>query len=84
MANSVTFLQDCVEAMKQMPDQSFDLAVVDPVYGDVTAGGYITGKSKGGVGPHPKHNAEMWSQPKTGQEYFDELFRISKNQIIFG
>lgn len=84
MNNSVTFLQDCVEAMKQMPDQCFDLAVVDPIYGDVTAGGYITGKSKGGVGPHPKHNAEMWSQPKTGQEYFDELFRISKNQIIFG
>ena len=84
MDNSVTFLQDCVEAMKQMPDQCFDLAVVDPIYGDVTAGGYITGKSKGGAGPHPKHNAEMWSQPKTGQEYFDELFRISKNQIIFG
>ena len=60
MPNSVTFLHDCVDAMKQMPDQSFDLAVVDPVYGDVTAGGYITGKSKGGVGPHPKHNAEMW------------------------
>lgn len=75
---------DCMEAMRQMPDQCIDLAVVDPVYGDVTAGGYITGKSKGGVGPHPQHGAQLWEQPKTGQEYFDELFRVSKNQIIFG
>lgn len=73
-----------MEAMRQMPDKAFDLAVVDPVYGDVTAGGYITGKSRGGVGPHPKYNQEMWAQPKTGKEYFDELFRVSKNQIIFG
>ena len=67
-----------------MPDNAFDLAVVDPIYGDVTKGGYITGKSAGGVGPHPKHNTEMWNQPKTGKDYFDELFRVSKNQIIWG
>ena len=81
---SVAFLQDCMEAMRAMPDNAFDLAVVDPIYGDVTKGGYITGKSAGGVGPHPKHNAEMWDQPKTGKEYFDELFRVSRNQIIWG
>lgn len=75
---------DCLEAMRQIPDKYFDLAVVDPVYGDVTAGGYITGKSRGGVGPHPQHGAQLWEQPKTGKEYFDELFRVSKNQIIFG
>ena len=79
-----TFLMDCMEAMQAMPDNAFDLAVVDPIYGDVTTGGYITGKSAGGVGPHPQHDASMWSQPKTGKEYFDELFRVSKNQIIFG
>jgi len=75
---------DCMDAMKSMPDKFFDLAVVDPVYGDVTTGGYLTGKSRGGVGPHPKHGAQLWEQPKTGKKYFDELFRVSKNQIIFG
>ena len=81
---NVAYNIDCMAAMRNMPDNAFDLAVVDPIYGDVTKGGYITGKSQGGVGPHPKHDAEMWEQPKTGQEYFDELFRVSKNQIIFG
>jgi len=75
---------DCMEAMRAMPDGAFDLAVVDPVYGDVPKGGYITGKSQGGVGPHPQHGAQLWEQQKTGQEYFTELFRVSKNQIIFG
>ena len=75
---------DCMEAMRSMPDNAYDLAVVDPIYGDVTTGGYITGKSRGGVGPHPQYDTSMWSQPKTGKEYFDELFRVSRNQIIFG
>lgn len=81
---NIAYNMDCVEAMRGMPDKCFDLAVVDPIYGDVTAGGYLTGKSNGGVGPHPKHHAALWAQPKTGQAYFDELFRVSKNQIIFG
>lgn len=75
---------DCMDGMKQFPDKYFDLAIVDPVYGDVKVGGYMNGKSKGGVGPHPKYNYSIWSQEKTGQDYFDELFRVSKNQIIFG
>lgn len=75
---------DCMDAMGQIPDKWFDLAVVDPVYGDVTAGGFLTGKSTGGVGPHPDHGAQLWSQPKTSWAYFEELFRVSKNQIIFG
>ena len=33
---------DCMEGMKQFPDKYFDLAIVDPVYGDVTKGGYMT------------------------------------------
>lgn len=84
MPESITYNMDCMELMRSTPDKYYDLAIVDPIYGDVTAGGYITGKSRGGVGPHPTYNQEMWEQPKTGKEYFDELFRISKNQIIFG
>lgn len=75
---------DCMEGMGQFPDGYFDLAIVDPVYGDVKAGGYMTGKSAGGVGPHPKYNYSIWQQEKTKKEYFDELFRVTKNQIIFG
>lgn len=31
--------KDCMEAMKDFPDKYFDLAIVDPIYGDVTGGG---------------------------------------------
>lgn len=55
---------DCMEGMKQFPDKYFDLAIVDPVYGDVKAGGYMTGKSKGGVGPHPEYDYSIWNQKK--------------------
>lgn len=75
---------DCMDGMKEFPDKYFDLAIVDPVYGDVKAGGYMTGKTKGGVGPHPGYDYSIWSQKKTDQAYFDELFRVSKNQIIWG
>lgn len=75
---------ECVEGMKEFPDKYFELAIVDPVYGDVKAGGYMTGKSKGGVGPHPNYNYSIWRQPKTDKRYFEELFRVSKNQIIWG
>lgn len=80
---NIAYNMDCMEGMKQFPDKYFDLAVVDPIYGDVTQGGYITGKSRGGVAAHPTYNMEMWKQPKTGSDYFDELFRVSKNQIIY-
>lgn len=81
---NVAYNADCMAAMREMPDKAFDLAVVDPIYGDVTTGGYITGKSAGGVGPHPKHHDAAWEQEKTGPDFFKELFRVSKNQIIWG
>jgi site-specific DNA-methyltransferase (adenine-specific) len=73
-----------MEGMKQFPDKYFDLAIVDPPYGDVKAGGYMNGKSAGGVGPHPKYHYAIWKQEKPKPEYFKELFRVSKNQIIWG
>lgn len=81
---NVAFNEDCVIGMRRYPDKYFDLAVVDPIYGDITVGGYITGKSRGGVGPHNKYNNKIWKQEKTGEDYFKELFRVSKNQIIWG
>ena len=76
---------DCVEGMKQFPDHYFDLAIVDPPYGGVTKGGYMSN-------PHTcdklakakEYHLSLWDCGKPPQEYFDELKRVSKNQIIWG
>ena len=73
---------DCMEWMKGVPDKWYDLAIVDPPYG-------LSKKSTTGSGKHKnlilnKSNiADKWDK-KPSKEYFDELFRISKNQIIWG
>ncbi len=79
------FNQDCVEAMKQMPDKAFDLAIVDPPYfseckSECFAGSEIssTGIRRGAF----RHKIKEWSVPD--QEYFDELRRVSAHQIIWG
>ena len=79
---------DCMQGMKEFPDKYFDLAIVDPVFGDVTKGGYMShnkgqriGKGKANQkGYHPA----IWSQEKTGKDYFNELLRVSRNQVIWG
>ena len=71
---------DCMEGMKQFPDKYFELAIVDPPYGNSDAIGIQNGN---------KHNAKrtdykLFSNVAPKQEYFDELLRVSKNQIIWG
>ena len=75
---------DCMDGMRQFPDGYFDLAIVDPVYGDVRDGGYMHNTSQGGVAKRPEYHLSLWQQAKTGKDYFRELFRVSKNQIIWG
>lgn len=75
---------DCMEGMRQCPDKYFDLAIVDPVYGGVTKGGYMKNQGFGGVAKHKDYDLSLWEQEKTGREYFRELFRVSKNQVIWG
>lgn len=76
---------DCMKGMSEFPDQYFDLAIVDPVYGGVTQGGYMkNGHTVAKLGPVKEYNTALWQQDKTGPEYFKELFRVSKNQIIWG
>lgn len=77
------FLMDCMEAMKGMKDKAFDLAVVDPIYGGVTQGGYMQNNCGNKAKPNEYHNG-IWNQEKTGEAYFQELFRVSQNQIIWG
>lgn len=79
---------DCMEGMKKYPDKYFDLAIVDPVYGDVTQGAYMSHKGgekyKNSAAHQCTYHNGIWDQAKTPKEYFDELFRVSKNQIIWG
>lgn len=79
------FNEDCLQGMKRYPDNYFDLAIVDPIYGDVTPGGYMTNLDSTTKLARPIHyHLAIWDQEKTGKDYFDELFRVSKNQIVWG
>ncbi len=71
--------QDCLEAMRQMTDNQFDLAIVDPPYG---LGDAVV--NSGGRFKRYENKNGNWDKDIPSQEYFDELFRISKNQIIWG
>ena len=99
---------DCMEGMKQFPDNYFDLAIVDPPYGD--GGAHGSDKTRAGSAERSTvidhlHSSQRKREKvaRTGgtwaskfgkkiiswdvapkQEYFDELFRISRNQIIWG
>ena len=72
---SEVFLMDCMELMRQYPDKHFDLAVVDPPYG---IGDFNQSASR------KIHKKIQWNNETPTQEYFDELHRVSKHQIIWG
>ena len=67
---------DCMEGMKQFPDKYFDLAIVDPPYG-------ISITDSGRLGKYNINN-NRWDDNIPTDDYFNELFRISENQIIWG
>ena len=71
---------DCMEYMKDIPDNHFDLGIVDPPYG--IGVNHSMGRRKGDMKSDYKP-AEWDNEPPT-QEYFNELFRVSENQIIWG
>ena len=73
------YLADCMDAMRRFPDGFFDLAIVDPPYGigaDEGTGGYGITDSR--------HYTAKWDNAIPPKEYFNELFRVSCNQIIWG
>ena len=76
---------DCLEGMAAFPDKYFDLAIVDPPYGGVSKGGYMTNQISGGVARNRNdYHLALWQFDRPGKRYFDELRRVSKNQIIWG
>lgn len=75
---NIAVCDDCMNLMKTLPDKAFELAIVDPPYGlermkHGTAKNNRTGFATGN-----------WNNNKPTQEYFNELFRVSKNCIIWG
>ena len=68
-----------MQGLKRFPDKYFDLAIVDPPYTDEVAGLKVGFNS---ATDRADFSFEHFKQPK--KEYFDQLFRVSKNQIIWG
>lgn len=73
---NVAYNVDCMEYMRTLPDKAFDLAVVDPPYGICI--------TKSGRLKKYNANSRKWDDSTPKEEYFQELFRVSKNQIIWG
>ena len=78
---SEAFLMDCMEGMKNTPDNYYDLAVVDPPYGIGYDGARQTSGSHGG---RKAHKFKGWDTDIPTEDYFKELYRVSKNQMIWG
>ena len=90
--SSVVYNEDCVEALKRFPENYFDLAIVDPPYGigaDKAQNNAAMqrikadGKSKAGRGWKLYADTD-WDNETPNAEYWQELFRVSKNQIVWG
>ena len=68
---------DCVSYMKSLPDKHFDLCIADPPYGINIGNGLGSGKKS------CKMHHE-WQMKAPSQELFEQIFRVSKEQIIWG
>lgn len=70
---------DCMEAMKGFPDKFFDLGIIDPEYG-------LNEGKRDSYHPNAstRYKPKSWDIKPAGKEYFDELFRVTKHQIIWG
>jgi len=67
--------EDCMKLMREYPDGHFSLAIVDPPYGI---------KMHGGSRQYNKYKNKGWDFEPPNKQYFDELMRVAKEQIIWG
>jgi site-specific DNA-methyltransferase (adenine-specific) len=85
MPDSIVTNEDCMELMLRYEDKYFDLAVVDPPYGiGATIEIGLGDRRSGRVNRPSKWGQKEWDTERPSKEYFEELIRVSKNQIIFG
>ena len=86
---NVAYNMDCMEYMKTLPDNAFDFAVVDPPYGigvmsmNYTASGAIRTHGHAAAKRRDYRKQGEWDV-KPDKAYFDELFRVSRKQIVWG
>ncbi len=78
---SEVFNIDCIEGMKKYPDKYFDLAIVDPPYG-IDWMEQVKNPNKGKN--WKQYENKDWDKSIPSAEYFEELRRVSKNQIVWG
>jgi len=78
---------DCMEFMRGLPDKAYDLAIVDPPYGIGASGSFghywnsTAGKpAKSGL----RNVSKQWDTAIPGSEYWSELIRVSRDQIVWG
>ena len=77
---------DCMDFMRELPDKYYDLAIVDPPYGIDADVKNNTDKmqTKKSAAKSKKYGSQLWDSDIPTDEYFDELKRVSKKQIIWG
>ena len=77
---------DCMDLMREYPDGHFSLAIVDPPYGiNVAEMNMGVGKGKRCAKiENRKWKIKKWDSDAPNDDYFEELFRVSKNQVIWG
>lgn len=74
--------EDCMAMMARYPDKYFDLAIVDPPYGIGEDG--KSNHSRGRLAKAQEYTPKAWDKTPPPMEYFDELRRVSRQQIIWG
>ena len=82
---------DCINVLKQLPDKCIDLVLTDPPYGikmakntNICSKIDYYGKNQKGFYTKELHKQKQWDNERPNKIYFDEIVRVSKNQIIFG
>lgn len=73
---------DCLEYMRSLPDDFFDLCIADPPYGIGEDG--KKNHSRGKVAKAKEYTPKSWDSKSPNKEVFDEILRVSKRAIIFG
>lgn len=74
IGKATLYNMDCMELLKATPDKFYDLAIVDPPYGIGIANNPV----------RQQHAKKIWDNQTPDFKYFQELQRVSKNQIIWG
>lgn len=78
---------DCMDGMREFPDKYFELAIVDPPYG-IKYDKQVSqnGGTQYGISAAKKkiYHTSDWDNKRPSKRYFDELMRVSRNQIIWG